>query len=183
MKKWKTIKEEFVLQGHVFKYWKIHRKSQDSAKEAVFDKFECSDWVNIIAIDKDQNFVMVRQYRHGIDEICVEIAGGAVDKGEDPMDAAKRELAEETGYTSEKWHYLGVVNPNPPLMGNKCFTYLALDAEKTTVQNLDPLEEIDVEIYSKDEIAGLIDSDQINHALVLVGFYYFERWQARQSQN
>src|SRR5262249_34587526 len=64
---------------------------------------ECPDWVNVIALTDDRQVVLIRQYRHGVDRVVLEIPSGIVERDEEPLAAAQRELAEETGYTSERW--------------------------------------------------------------------------------
>ena len=123
MDKWITIKEEQKLQAKVFSYAQVHRESPLSGKTGVFDRLDCNDWVNVIARREDGSFVFVKQYRQGTDEITNEIPGGAIDQGEDPLVAAKRELEEETGFQSENWRQLGVVDPNPAILSNQCYVF------------------------------------------------------------
>ena len=77
----------------------------------------------------ENELILVEQYRHGVDNITLEIPGGAVDKGEKSLDAAKRELLEETGHTSSEWVSLGEVQANPAFMTNTCATFLALNCK------------------------------------------------------
>ena len=176
MKKWITLEEECKHKAPTFSYTKLKRKSAKTGKTGDFDRLDCADWVNIIARTKENNIVMVRQYRHGIDEITEEIPGGAIDPGEDPLVAAKRELAEETGYVSENWYKTGEVIPNPAMMKNKCLFYFADQAEKREQQNLDPFEEIDVYELSMADLNTKITKKQISHSLVIAALYYFDRF-------
>ena len=141
MEKWITLKEEIKLKAREFKYVQVLRKSPDSGKEGQFDRLDCSNWVNVVARTKEGTFVLVRQYRQGTDTITDEIPGGAIDPGEDPLVAAKRELLEETGYEAKTWKLLGVMDPNPAILSNKCHVFFADEAERVASQNLDFLEE------------------------------------------
>ena len=87
--------------------------------------------------------------------------------------AAKRELQEETGYTSTEWKLLGSVDANPAFMTNHCETYLALDAIKTHQQNLDPFEEIDVFLEDENNIDDLIKKKEITHSLIIAAWYLY----------
>jgi ADP-ribose pyrophosphatase len=99
----------------------------------VFERLvlESSDWVNVVALDEQRRSVMIRQYRFGVGYTILETPGGMVDPGEDSKTAAVRELLEETGYESDKWTYLGAVEPNPAFRDHLCHHWLAEDAERT----------------------------------------------------
>src|SRR5690606_15593063 len=95
---------------------------------------ESVDWVNVVAVADDGCLVMVRQFRFGAGYATVEIPGGMVDPGEAPLAAARRELAEETGYTGGAWDYLGAVEPNPAVHDHLCHHYLARGVRRTREQ-------------------------------------------------
>ncbi len=135
---------------------------------------ECPDWVNIIALTDERRIVLVRQYRHGIDRVALELPAGTVERGEDPLATARRELAEETGYTSDRWTLLGSVHPNPAFQDNRCYHLLAEGARRTVEPVLDPGETIDVELYPLSDLPGLIAAGQLDQALVLSAVYWFE---------
>ena len=101
--KWKVISREVAFTANIFRYVKLKSESPTTGKVGDFDLIQCVNWVNVIAITKDQKIVLIKQYRHGTDAVTVEIPGGAVNHNEDPRLAAERELIEETGYTSSNW--------------------------------------------------------------------------------
>lgn len=173
MERWPTLEKVEVLKAHVFRYFKAKRQSPISKKIGDFDIVQCLNWVNIIAITPDDEIVLIKQYRHGSDSITIEIPGGAVNHKEDLLLAAKRELQEETGYTSRSWTSLGKIEVNPAFMTNYCETFLAIDAEKTQNQNLDPFEEIEVFLEDKNNINLLIMRGEITHSLVIAAFYLY----------
>ena len=125
------------------------------------------DWVNVVALTPEQRVVVVRQYRFGTGKITVEIPGGVIDLGEAPEAAARRELQEETGYTSARWTALGPVEPNPAFQTNLCHHYLAEEARLTHPLELDPGEDIVVDTLTQDELVGAIRSGAIRHSLVI----------------
>ena len=115
-----------------------------SGRSGRFSVIHSPDWVNVIAITRAQEVVVVRQYRHGQARLTTEIPRGMIDAGEPPIDAARRELLEETGYSAGRWLNLGVVDVNPAIQTNRCHLFAALDAELTAPQALDPNEVIAV---------------------------------------
>src|SRR5689334_17123694 len=117
--------------------------------------FEFRSWANIVALTKDNEVVMVRQYRHGVCDVLLEFPGGVVEDGEDPMDGAKRELLEETGYSSSNLIEVAKIYPNPALQTNTLYCYLALDAEEVGVQSLDAGEDIEVQLMPLDELVKM----------------------------
>jgi 8-oxo-dGTP pyrophosphatase MutT (NUDIX family) len=128
---------------------------------------ETPDWVNVVALDKEQRLILVHQFRFGTAQVTTEIPGGMVDRGEFHGDAAKRELREEAGHTAERWTYLGCVQPNPAFQDNVCHHWLAEGASLTHPQELDSGEDIAVEAWTLEQVRKGIVDGSIRHALVL----------------
>ncbi len=128
---------------------------------------ETPNWVNVVAFTEERQLVFVQQYRFGADRVTTEIPGGVIDPGEDPLTAAKRELREETGFTSDKWRSLGAVEPNPAFLTNLCYHYLAEDAERTHELELDDGEDIGVLLLSEKEVHDGLLALEIRHSLVI----------------
>lgn len=165
--KWKIVGEEL---GPNLPIFKIILQSVINPRSGAVHKhlrMESLDWVNIIAITKNQKIVVIWQYRTGIQKISMEIPGGSVDEGEHHSVAAMRELAEETGYTSNRWTYLGSVEVNPATQNNLCHHYLAEDVEKTSDPEFDDGEDITVALYELGDIFNAIRSGEFAHSLAL----------------
>jgi ADP-ribose pyrophosphatase len=173
--KWELLDSRTDKDYKIFKIKAVQAISPRTNETGSFYTIETKDWVNIIAVTGKREIVMIRQYRHGSEEISLEIPGGLVDE-KHPEKAALRELLEETGYSGDSVEYLGAVNPNPAIFNNLCHTYLVEKARKTSPKNLDPDEDIEVVLVPLSEIPTLIERGMINHALVIVAFhYYFSR--------
>jgi 8-oxo-dGTP pyrophosphatase MutT (NUDIX family) len=141
--------------------------------------FACPDWCNVIAETENGELVFIWQYRHGTDELSLEIPGGVIDPGEEPIEAARRELLEETGYQAESFSLLSVVEPNPALQGNRCHTYLARAAKPTGTTAFDDLEDLETLLVPKEDVPALIDDGIITHALVVVALETYLRRHVR----
>ena len=141
-KRWKILKSEYISR----RPWMTARR----------DTVEYPEWVNVIAITKEGKMVMERQYRHGAGITSYELPCGVVEAGEDPLDAARRELEEETGYTGGEWTKLMVTSANPGSMNNWAHSYLAVGVEKTTSQHLDSTEELEVHLLDQDYVKALL---------------------------
>lgn len=138
-----------------------------------FYRLGLTPWVNIVAITPEEHIVCIRQYRFGSGQIELEIPGGAVEKGENPLDAGVRELQEETGYTGENARIIGKVCPNPAIQDNLCYTVLVENAQKTGNQRPDDMEDIEVFTLSQVELAQHIQDGSINHGLVLNAIMFY----------
>ena len=137
--------------------------------------FAVPDWCNVLAETPEGELVFVWQYRHGTDEMSLEIPGGVIDPGEQPIDAARRELEEETGYTAESFELVSVVEPNPALQGYRCFTFHARGARQTAKTAFDDLEDLETLLVNAADLAALIDDQAVTHALVIVALELYLR--------
>ena len=127
--------------------------------------FEFRSWANTVAITKNNEVVLVKQYRHGVQKNLLELPGGVVDEGEDPLAGARRELMEETGYSAENFVEVGRIYPNPAIQENTLFCYLATDVELTGEQHFDETEEIEVHLVKLDELLDMVRNGKFKHAL------------------
>jgi 8-oxo-dGTP pyrophosphatase MutT (NUDIX family) len=124
--------------------------------------FEFRNWVTVLGLTKQQEVVLIRQYRHGAQKVIVELPGGVMDaEDESPLFAARRELQEETGYTSDRLIQVGCVSPNPAIQTNLIYSFLALDAEKVSNQHLDEAEEIEVLLKPLDDVVTMAKNGEL----------------------
>ena len=173
IKPWELISSKRERSFRIFNLRTDRALSPRTKKEYDFYILESNDWVNIIPITKQNEIVLIRQYRHGIQGITLEIPGGIVEKGDSPEETARRELLEETGCGESGMILLGSVNANPAFLNNSCYTFIAKDVYKIREQKQDDKEDIEVLIKPLDEIPRLIRKGEITHSLILAAFYRF----------
>lgn len=175
--RWNTLETSEPIAARIFSLGFARRQHPENGLEGTFTCISSPDWVNIIPITPDGKIVCVRQYRHGNDSVTLEIPGGLIETGEKPLHAAMRECIEETGYRGEgEAVYLGTNEPNPAFMNNVCHTFLWKNCKLTEVQNFDEHEEIEIELYTPEEIRAFLLDGTIRHSMVLTAFlFYFLR--------
>ncbi len=162
--KWEEGSPKELLKTVVCTVTSRHNTASDGT-EGDYIIMEAPDWVIVVA-EHNENFLMVKQWRHGEGALSVEFPGGVIDKGESPETAARRELEEETGYKAGKLTKLGSVNPNPALFNNHVHFYLAEDLQATGKQNLDADEFINCMELSKKEVLEGMGTEQFPHAIM-----------------
>ena len=130
------------------------------------------DTVNVVALTKQRDLIVVEQYRFGIDNSLIELPAGIIEGEEPPVESAKRELLEETGYQSEKWIEIGTSYINPAYVDNRCYHFLALDCERT-VQPLhqDELEDLEVHLIPFDQISDFVIQGNFRDAISKAALY------------
>lgn len=138
--------------------------------EAEFAICESADWVLVIPITDDGRIVFIRQFRHGVQEVVLEIPGGLLDGDETPEAAGVRELREETGYSARQVRYLGRLFPNPALNTASCHVCVAQGCHRTGEQEPDLFEQIEVVLHPLDSVHELVRAGKLCHAQVIAAF-------------
>jgi len=166
---WEHLSSTYDPDAGLLLFDKRIDRLRNPRNQQVFDRLvlESVDWVNMVAVDPHGCCVMIRQYRFGVGYTTLETPGGMVDPGENSKEAAQRELLEETGYVSDRWQYLGAVEPNPAFHNHLCHHWLAQDAYLQDAQNLGEGEMIEVELMSEDQVRDAVASGELRHALAL----------------
>lgn len=127
---------------------------------------EYPNWVNTLGITKEGLFVLVRQYRHALGRASYELCAGVAEASDaDPVDAARRELLEETGYGNGQWEPFMTLSANPATHSNLTYSFLATGLEKIAEPSLDATEEITVHLLTKEEVRALLLRDEMVQAL------------------
>ncbi len=170
---WKILRSEYLYKESWFT---IRKDVCETPQGKIIDPYyvyEFPTWVSALAITKDNRVVMVRQYRHGIQETILEVPGGCVDDTDKNLEEAiARELLEETGFRFGNYHYLGKISPNPSTNNNWMHMFLATGGEQVSEQQLDHNEEIEVVLMEPEEVQRLIEENKIFQALHVCTIMY-----------
>ena len=164
--KWETLSSEYLYR----RPWLTARKDVVRLPNGTIHNeyyvLEYPTWINVIALTPEGKFVMVKQYRHGLGIVGTELCAGVAEEGEEPLEAAKRELLEETGFGGGEWELNMVLSANPSSQNNLSYSYIARGVVPMTEQHLDETEDIKVEILSEDEVWDLLINDRMKQALM-----------------
>jgi 8-oxo-dGTP pyrophosphatase MutT (NUDIX family) len=178
--RWEKLATKSLVQTRVLELTSVHFRHPVRGTERDFVVVRAPDWVNVLALTAAGELVLVRQFRYGTEGFSVEIPGGVMEPGEDPVEAGLRELREETGFTGKRARLLGSTHPNPAIQSNRCHFVFVEDAVRTEELEWDADEEIEVVVQPADEVLALARAGGITHALVLNALFLFEPfWRGR----
>jgi len=163
---WTRVATKVLLDLRIMKVQEVTAISPKTGNEHGFFVLDTVDWVNVLPITPDQEVVFVRQYRHGSDDLSLEIPGGMVDPGEAPIVSAARECLEESGFRASDLKSLGVLNPNPAVFNNQLHTFVAEDVViEADIQNT-ATEQTEVVLVPVADLTSYLLDGRIDHALV-----------------
>jgi 8-oxo-dGTP pyrophosphatase MutT (NUDIX family) len=171
--KWKTLSSEYLFDDLWFKVRKDVCKTPQGKIINPYYVYEFPTWVTAVPVTDDGRILLVRQYRHALGEVCIELPGGCVDYTDKTYeDAIARELLEETGYSFLSFDYLGRISANPSTNNNLMHMFLARGGKKIKEQQLDGNEEIEVEFYSIEEVKQMLKENKIVQAMHVTCIMY-----------
>ena len=171
--KWQILNSSYLFLCPWLKVRKDYVRLPSGTEIPDFYVTEAPDWVNVIAITTDGKFIVEEQYRHGIQQVCFELCAGMVDNGEKPLEAAKRELLEETGYAGGDWIAFGMSVPNASGSTTKCHHYLALGVSPNQAPNLENTEDIKIHLLTEQEIKQIMLDGRMAEAVMLAPLWRF----------
>jgi len=178
MRQWEKRGTRTLAETRIFSLHQSRVVNPRTGGELDAFTLHCPEWVNVIALTSDGAMVLVRQYRHGIERVTLEIPGGMVDPGETPEEAGVRELLEETGYSPQGVVNLGYVDAQPAFQDNRCHTFLLTGCKRTAGLSLDNGEDLSVELVPESEVPELTRRGEISHGLVLAAFHLYHLWKS-----
>lgn len=166
IKKWKVLGSEYLFRRPWLTVRRDRVELPNGNVHPEYYVLEYPIWVNVIAITEDGQFVMVRQYRHGLGEVSTELCAGVAEKGEEPIEAARRELMEETGFGGGDWTLNMVISGNTSTTDNLTYSFIARGVKKLSGQHLDATEDIQVLMMSEQEVYDLLLADEMKQSLM-----------------
>ncbi len=179
--RWTKLGDRSLARTRIFDLKATAYRHPVRGTEREFYVIDAPDWVVVLTVTRDHRLVLVNQFRFGVDAPSLELPGGVIERGEDPVTAGLREVEEETGYRAARARLLGTVHPNPAIQSNRCHLVLAEEAEAVVAQAWDADEEIAVVTTPVEEALAGARSGAITHALSLNALFLFEPlWRTRR---
>ncbi len=171
--RWEKLREKTVAPTRILDLKSATYRHPVRQTERDFVLLHARDWVNVLALTPDHHLVLVRQFRIGIDEFSLEIPGGVIDPGEDPLAAGVRELREETGFVGPHARLIGSAHANPAFLNNHCHIALVEAAARSGETAWDHDEEIEVITAPVEQVYAWAYEGKITHSLVLDALFFF----------
>lgn len=166
----KTIAVKDIYQGKILNL-RVDKVILPNGKEAKREVVEHPGAIAVVARNEHGEFIMVKQYRYPVKDIIWEIPAGKLEKGEDPLVCAKRELAEETGLVADNWQKLSTFYTTPGFTDEIMYLYLAENLREEKC-NPDDDEFIETGKFTPDEIREMITGNIIKDAKTLIGLLW-----------
>jgi ADP-ribose pyrophosphatase len=170
--KWKTLASEYLTD---YIYFTARKDKCETPQGKIVEQYylvEMGLTVVALGITEDNEAILIKQYRHPLEETLIEIPGGFADGKEDPQKAVEREFLEETGYSFSHFEYVGEVAANPGVLTNYTKMYLATGGKKTAKQVLDHNEEIEVMLVPLNELKEMLYQNKFVQALHTCCIFY-----------
>jgi 8-oxo-dGTP pyrophosphatase MutT (NUDIX family) len=175
--KWEVLESEYLFKRPWLTARRDHVRLPSGVEVPEYYVLEYPEWCNIIAITREGKFLIEKQYRHGTGCVNMEIPAGCVEAGETPLEAAKRELYEETGYAGGTWRHLMTLDPNSSSNNNHSHSFIAVGVEPVSTQHLEASEDIRVLQMDEEEVFRHLTAGDFHQAMMVapLWLYFYER--------
>lgn len=171
MVSWKVLKSEPLIDDQWMRLTADRCRLPNGKEVEPYYVIHERDWVHVFAELADSRLLIVRQFRYPAGAVCVELPGGLVDHGESPIDAAKRELLEETGHVADEWVAVSRMYADPARQTNLVHVFLARNARRTSEQRLDEGEALSFEMATVQQVQRMIAENEFSNGLHVASFY------------
>ena len=173
MQKWKTISSEYLFNDTWLKARKDRCMRPGGEIVDPYYVMEYPEWVTAFALTEDDKVLLIKQYRHALGEICIELPGGCVDAADKDFETAvRREFLEETGYTFHTAEYLGKTSPNPSTNSNTLHMFLMMGGKKIQEQQLLGDEDIEVMTVTLTELKEMLLQNQFIQSMHVTNIFF-----------
>jgi 8-oxo-dGTP pyrophosphatase MutT (NUDIX family) len=172
---WQVLAQRTLLERRWISVREDHVRLSNGHEIEEFHVISSPSWAGVLAITEGDEVVLVRQYRHGIAGASLELPAGVIEIGEEPLEAAKRELAEETGYVADRWDPILSVATEPSRHTVRAHFYCAIGARAVATRAPDASEEIEVVTVPKSALVDLVLQGDIAHGVHIGAILVAER--------
>lgn len=185
---WEEVRTEHIVQDEWIDFRRSAYRFPDGTVFEPYYSYSRRDYVVIVATDAEGNYLCVRQYRQGIRQVTTEFPAGGIERkdgkeygasgdasAEDALEAAKRELLEETGYTSDEWRFLLKVPSNAMIADNYAYLFEAKNCHLVSAQDLDDTEFLNVIKLTEKEIGRMITKGEFQQAIHMAAWLMTKR--------
>lgn len=176
MSHWTILDSKYLLK----RWWmniredRVQLHSGEVLRE--FHVLEYPDWACTMCITQNEEVVLVEQYRHGIERTSIELPSGMIEEGESAEAGARRELREETGYTSDEWHFLGKLAQEPARHTNYAHLFVCFEATRRHDQELDASENLAVTLVPIATVYDMVMRGEILHSTHVAALLLAHEW-------
>ena len=185
---WEEVKCEHIARDKWIDFRKSAYRFPDGKVYEPFYSYSRKDYVVVVATDTEGKFICVRQFRQGIKQVTTEFPAGGIERSdgkeyggkcdigtEDALEAAKRELLEETGYESDEWRHLLTIPSNATIADNYAYLFAAKNCRRVCTPSPDETEFLELKKYSREEIEELIAKGEFQQAMHVTALLLAER--------
>ena len=181
---WEEISTEHIVQDEWIDFRRTAYQLPDGKVYEPFYNYSRRDYAVIVASDEEGNYLCVRQFRPGIRQVTTEFPAGGIERmdgreyrfgrdfaaAEEAMEAARRELLEETGYVSDDWKHVITVPSSATISDNYAYVFAAGNCRKSAEQKLDETEFLNVRKYSAAELEKMIHNGEFQQAVHIMAW-------------